>query len=119
MMKYKILLLMLLFSGVASGYDFYVSLSGSDENPGTESKPVCSLAGVQGRIEKLMQSSGYPAEGITVWIEPGHYAYEKTLILGPAISNWVGSPPRHVAQCTLLRLKIPNFGRSFPRRQPS
>ena len=94
MKKYKILLLMLLFSGVASGYDFYVSLSGSDENPGTESKPVCSLAGVQGRIEKLMQSSGYPAEGITVWIEPGHYAYEKTLILGPAISGTEKNPIR-------------------------
>jgi hypothetical protein len=60
MLKFRLsLILVCLICSVASGYDFYVSSTGSDRNPGSKTQPVYSLARAGERAVKLIEGRGY------------------------------------------------------------
>jgi hypothetical protein len=73
-------------------YDFYVSAGGSDANPGTSSRPVNSLVRAFERAQKLIEVKGYPQEGITVWIEPGNYSFNETLVIDSSVQGTADNP---------------------------
>jgi len=79
----------------AAALHFYVSPSGSDENPGTAARPVASLR----RASELVRASGAAGRRpITIHLARGTYFLTATLRLGPAHSGsrdapvtWLGS----------------------------
>jgi hypothetical protein len=61
------------------GADFYVSTLGKDGNPGDRDRPFATLEEARDAIRKLPQAT--KAKGVTVWIQPGRYSLDKTLVL--------------------------------------
>jgi hypothetical protein len=63
----------------------HVSPAGTDQNPGTESAPLQSLAAARDRVRKIIQSRvpGEPAMDIVVKLAPGIHHLKETLVLGP------------------------------------
>lgn len=71
-----VLLALAAFStGAASAQDIYLSPSGNDANPGTETAPVYSLAAARDLVRGMPQGT----DTVTVWVAPGEYRMEETL----------------------------------------
>lgn len=79
----------------------HVSPTGSDQNPGTESAPLHTLAAARDRVRQIILSftTGTPVEDIVVTLAPGVHRLTETLVLGPQDSGdnrfmitWAGSP---------------------------
>ena len=81
----KYLPLAFLLAGVfaASAAEFHVALNGKDSNRGTRSSPFASLERARAAVRSLKQSSGLPADGVTIWIQGGEYPLASTFELGP------------------------------------
>lgn len=65
-----------LSTATASAQDIYLSPSGRDTHPGTETAPVYSLAAARDLIRALPAGS----DTVTVWIAPGEYRMAETLV---------------------------------------
>ncbi len=76
----------------ASGVEFYVATNGSDQNPGTKSRPFATLEHSRDRVRAVKHSRGLPTGGITVWLREGVYTRSETFELGPEDSGEDGSP---------------------------
>lgn len=74
------------------GRNLYVSPAGSDANLGTRDKPFATLESAREKIRKLRKNRGIPSGGITVWLQGGLYAVNKTLEIGEADSGTKDSP---------------------------
>jgi hypothetical protein len=66
---------MALGAAALSGSEFYVATSGSDANPGTESKPFASLEAGRDAVRKL-DGERKGRGGATIWIRGGVYVRE-------------------------------------------
>ena len=63
----------------------HVSPSGSDQNPGSESAPLQTLAAARDWVRDVIKSfdTGAPPEEIVVKLAPGTHRFAETLVLGP------------------------------------
>ncbi len=86
-----VLLLACLIVPGAWAEDFYVSANGSDENPGTEAKPLASLTRARDVI-RAKRSSGAKGEPVTVYVRQGVYTLPDTLQFGKEDSGTVTAP---------------------------
>jgi hypothetical protein len=77
--------------GSAYGANLYVSLHGSDANPGTQQKPFATLSAAQSAVRKL-KAKGLPAGGVAVWLAGGLYPLQKGLVLDQQDSGEATSP---------------------------
>ena len=80
----QLLLLISIFlfeSAIGIAADFYVSPTGSDQNPGTENKPFQSLEKARDTIRQLKNEKRYPSTGVTVWLRAGEYPLSQTFAL--------------------------------------
>jgi hypothetical protein len=68
---------------------FYVSVSGSDRNPGTKAAPFATLARAQAALRSAKRAAAGPAR---VEVGPGDYALERPLEFTPADSGSEKSP---------------------------
>ena len=68
---------------------YYVSTTGSDENPGTEEAPFATLQKARDTIRQL---ETLPAGGVTVYLRGGEYYQEETIIFTPEDSGEAGKP---------------------------
>lgn len=84
---------LLLYSPVVYGADIYVSLSGSDRNPGTKTQPVATLANAL-RKAREMRRLNDPAvkDGIHIIIEKGFYQLNEPVVIRPEDSGTAASP---------------------------
>ncbi|HUT10601.1 MAG TPA: PA14 domain-containing protein [Thermoguttaceae bacterium] len=73
--------------------ELYVSLDGSDNNPGTFDEPLATLEGAKAAVRDLKRG-GLPREGIVVWIRGG--VYERTTTFG-LMDVDSGAPDRPIA----------------------
>jgi hypothetical protein len=62
--------------GSAAARDVFVSTTGSDQTPGTRSKPFATLEAARDAIRRLKQRDGLPKGGVTVWIRGGDHVRE-------------------------------------------
>lgn len=82
-------------TSAAKGPVYYVSPTGLDTNPGTETRPWQTLAGAQTNVRSLLGVTAYGP--ITVLVAPGDYWQTSTLTFGPSDSgttypvNWMCS----------------------------
>lgn len=74
------------------GTCFFISPSGSDENPGTKDKPFASLEAARDAIRNIKKTAGYPSDGITVYLRGGIYERKKTFELGAEDSGTAANP---------------------------
>ena len=58
---------------VPAGKVFYVSTDGSDDNDGSEDKPLLTIDGARKAVSEYRKSSGIPEGGIEVVFAPGTY----------------------------------------------
>jgi hypothetical protein len=58
------------------GAEFFVSLSGHDDNPGTIDEPFATPERARTAIRELKAASGLPEDGVVVWLRGG--VYERT-----------------------------------------
>lgn len=68
---------------------YYVSTTGSDENPGTEEAP---FATVQKARDTIRQLETLPEGGITVYLRGGEYYQDESITFTPEDSGEVGKP---------------------------
>ena len=61
---------------MAGAQQIYLSPSGNDANSGTQASPVYSLAAARDLIRKMPAGS----DTVTVWIAPGEYRMERTVV---------------------------------------
>lgn len=87
-----VLWISLLFNGEANAQDIFVDIKGSDQNAGTIDKPLATLDAARASIRKFKSVHDLPNGGITVWINEGTYAQDKTLILDEHDSGLPGRP---------------------------
>jgi len=66
----------------------YVSLRGSDANPGTKEKPFATIERAREEVRKLKGKN----IGVTVYLRGGRYFLDDALSFGPEDSGWEGSP---------------------------
>ena len=79
-----LLLLPLCLSGIAQ--TIYVSTSGDDNNPGTESQPLASISGARDKI-KEMRSNGLINDTVFVRIKSGTYYISEPIEFKPEDSG--------------------------------
>jgi len=58
--------------------EFYVSPHGKDVNPGSQQRPLATLAGARDAVRVFRH--GHPDEDVTVWIGDGTYRLTETLV---------------------------------------
>jgi len=75
-----------------AGSEYFVSLDGSDTNPGTQEKPFATLQRARDAIRELNKSSNLPEGGVTVWIQPGTYYLNEPLTLSNEDSGSESAP---------------------------
>jgi len=83
----------------AANNTIYVSPSGNDTNPGTQTAPLSTLEAARDAIRNIRQSNkAKRAEPFTVIVEPGKYQLTRSLALGPKEYNttWKASKPGSV-----------------------
>ena len=71
---------------------FYISLSGSDDNPGTNEKPFATLERARNAIREIKKAGSLPDGGITVYIRGGIYTISKTFKLTAEDSGTISAP---------------------------
>src|SRR5271156_6086374 len=80
-------LLALFLAGRALAAELYVSPTGNDANPGTQSQPLATLRGARDAIRSIKQRAGLPPDGINVNLAPGTYRLTQTFELNDADSG--------------------------------
>ncbi|MCK5572898.1 MAG: hypothetical protein KAJ12_09065, partial [Bacteroidetes bacterium] len=78
-----IILFLILVSHSTSATEFFISLSGSNQNPGTREEPFRTLEGAREAIRQLRFEGADPLDGVTVWVMGGTYQLNKTIELRP------------------------------------
>ena len=74
-----------------SAAEFWISPSGNDANPGTESKPFASLEKARDSVRQSKEQ-GNAQTPVTVWLRSGDYLRTNTLELSSSDSGTVQSP---------------------------
>jgi len=77
----QLLIVIVLASGsgtIAAEQWLYVSVAGSDSNPGTLEEPLASLKGARDAVRRM--KGDYPGEDITVYIRGGKYFIHETVV---------------------------------------
>jgi len=72
--------------------DFHVAPSGSDANPGTESKPFATLERAREAVRDLKRDQKVPKRGLTVWLRDGDYLRTHALELTAEDSGTPNAP---------------------------
>ena len=62
--------------------EFYVSVNGNDQNPGTKQAPFATLERAREAIRNLKKETGLPQGGVRVILTPGTYHRTTTFCLG-------------------------------------
>ena len=75
-----------------TGNALYVSVSGSDNNPGTEKEPLATLEKARDTIREIKKAHSLPQGGITVYIRGGIYTIANTLKLTSEDSGTEDAP---------------------------
>ena len=83
--------LVLLAASAAAG-TLFVSPSGDDNNPGTEQRPLATLAGARDRIRQVQATGGLPNGGMTVMLRDGTYELSQPLELTKLDSGRKNAP---------------------------
>lgn len=76
----------------SNGNALYVSLSGSDDHPGTEKEPLATLEKARDTIREIKKAHSLPQGGITVYIRGGIYTITDTFKLTSGDSGTKDSP---------------------------
>lgn len=71
------------------GLTFYVSVTGSDSNPGAMDRPFATLSRAQKAVREAKQSAGTP---ISVLVRGGTYYLQESLTFGPDDSGTPSAP---------------------------
>ena len=82
--------LLLALPGLAA--QLYVSLTGSDTNPGTRAKPFATLERARDEVRHLSQDRKLAKGGFTVWLRGGDYLRTNALQLTVADSGTASAP---------------------------
>ena len=77
---------------LVSAADFYISPTGNDANPGSESRPFATLEAARDAARTLRQEGKLPAGSLTIWLRGGDYVRTSTLELNAADSGTAESP---------------------------
>lgn len=97
--KSGLILLILSLTVSISAQKIWVSPSGNDSNPGTESKPLKSIQVAQRRARELRKQKGPILEnGITIILKDGIYRLKEPLIFEPDDSGEQDSPTLFIAE---------------------
>ncbi|HOX37140.1 MAG TPA: right-handed parallel beta-helix repeat-containing protein [Candidatus Brocadiia bacterium] len=80
------------------GMILFVAPNGSDENPGTQDKPLASLEGARDTIRKLKARYEFPSGGVEVRVMPGAYLRDKTFTLTAEDSGTEQTPIVYLAE---------------------
>ena len=75
-----------------SAAEFYVSVNGNDQNPGTKQAPFATLERAREAIRNLKNETGLPQGGVRVILTPGTYHRTTTFCLGAEDSGSEASP---------------------------
>jgi len=70
----------------------YVSLEGSDRNPGTKEKPFATIERAQEEVRRIKSGKGMPEGGVAVYIRGGKYFITESISFGKEDSGTEGSP---------------------------
>ncbi len=76
----------------SKGNGLYVSLSGSDDNPGTEKKPFATLEKARDTIREVQKAGSLPQGGITVYLRGGMFTITDTFKLTSEDSGTEDAP---------------------------
>ena len=76
----------------SKGNGLYISLSGSDDNPGTEKKPLATLEKARDTIRVIKKAGSLPQGGITVYLRGGIYKITDTFKLTSEDSGTEDAP---------------------------
>ena len=79
-------LLLLLFS-VAARADLFVSITGSDLNPGTKGRPFATIERARDELRAMKRAESVPKGGLTVWLRGGDYVRTNAFELTAADSG--------------------------------
>jgi hypothetical protein len=71
---------------------FHVATTGSDANPGDETRPFATLEAARDAIRQLKQAGPLPSGGVVVWIRGGEYRVEDTFQLTSEDSGTAEAP---------------------------
>jgi hypothetical protein len=82
-------LLLFCFSARA---DLFVSLTGSDANPGSKAKPFATLEHARDTVRELKRAAKIPKGGLTVWLRAGDFLRTNALELTAADSGTLNAP---------------------------
>src|ERR1035441_7253766 len=82
--------LLLALPGLAA--QLYVSLTGSDTNPGTRARPFATLERARDEVRRLRQDRKLAKGGFTVWLRGGDYLRTNALQLTVADSGTASAP---------------------------
>ena len=75
-----------------SAAEFHVAPTGNDADPGTQAKPFATLERARDEIRTFKREHGLPKGGVTVWLQGGVYARNKSLALAAEDSGSADSP---------------------------
>jgi hypothetical protein len=81
-----VLTMQLFLLHAAEGIEFYVAPNGSDDHPGSQSKPFATLERARDEIRTRKQQ-GSLAEPVTVFVRGGMYELSEPLVFGPEDSG--------------------------------
>lgn len=76
----------------------YVDTAGNDNNPGTASAPLATLAGARDAIRRLKAASGLPQGGVTVKLRGGVYRLAESFRLEERDGGTADSPIVYTAE---------------------
>jgi Right handed beta helix region len=85
-------LVLALSSSLCAVTEYFVSTSGNDANPGTESQPFATLHRARNAVRQLNARKGVVREPVTVWIQGGTYYLSKPLNLSSEDSGTQTAP---------------------------
>jgi hypothetical protein len=75
-----------------SAADLYVSLTGDDANPGSESRPLATLEAARDAARRLRQDGRLATGGVTIWLRGGDYVRTSALELTAADAGTAEAP---------------------------
>lgn len=81
----------LLATAQGEAKDFYVSLQGSDRNPGTSAKPFASLERARDAV-RASKGQGAACQPVNIYLRSGVYTLHQTFVLRPEDSGTAACP---------------------------